>query len=450
MDLIVENVRCFAGRHVAPLAPLTILVGENSSGKSTLVALARLAWDAMDKGDAVDFNEDPFRLGAFEDIVTTTPAERFNMFRIGFRFPARTADNRRVSGALTEDIEVQMTFAGKDAQPGITEWSIRSASYSLNHVVPISDSIRPVLEVRAGPESIRVPMSEFPTTQSPLKVCRYWRFWQKHARLSEEVLEGRREHKGATRLSKDADRVIESLTATVDAAFRGRQRPYATAPIRTRPRRTYDPITDKPTPEGEHVPMYLAKRAAASKSDPQWKLLMESLCKFGTAAGLFSALDVKRMGGSEANLPFQLRVEMGVGTDFNLIDVGYGVSQVLPVIVDSITNRESMLLLQQPEVHLHPRAQAELGSFLGRLASGRTSIPIIVETHSDFLVDRVRMDIRDKKGIRPEDVSLLFLNRKGGVASINRLWLDEYGNLVDAPADYRAFFLAEERRFLQG
>ena len=55
-----------------------------------------------------------------------------------------------------------------------------------------------------------------------------------------------------------------------------------------------------------------------------------------------------------------------------------------------------MLLMQQPEVHLHPRAQAQLGSFLGYLAIKQKK-QFLVETHSDYLVDRVRIDVRDGK-----------------------------------------------------
>jgi len=106
-------------------------------------------------------------------------------------------------------------------------------------------------------------------------------------------------------------------------------------------------------------------------------------------------------------------------------------------------------LLQQPEVHLHPRAQAELGSFLAVLAKQQNK-RFVIETHSDYLVDRVRMDIRDKKGITPEDVALLYFERTNGEATIHRLELDDQGNILNAPPGYRSFFLEEERRFLGG
>ena len=91
--------------------------------------------------------------------------------------------------------------------------------------------------------------------------------------------------------------------------------------------------------------------------------------------------------------------------------MGYGVSQVLPLLLELlIEDGYPRFLLQQPEVHLHPRAQAALGSlFCSTASSGRQ---LIVETHSEYIVDRVRMDIRDRTtDLKPEDVSILFFER---------------------------------------
>ncbi len=104
--------------------------------------------------------------------------------------------------------------------------------------------------------------------------------------------------------------------------------------------------------------------------------------RFGEQAGLFKKVDIKKLGDSLAD-PFQIMVTTN-GIPANLIDVGYGVSQALPVVVQSmLAAKEQMLLLQQPEVHLHPKAQAALGSFFVDLvASGNKEF--VVETHSDY------------------------------------------------------------------
>jgi predicted ATPase len=104
-----------------------------------------------------------------------------------------------------------------------------------------------------------------------------------------------------------------------------------------------------------------------------------------------------------------------------------------------------LFLLQQPEVHLHPRAQAELGSFFASQA--RKDRKFVIETHSDHLVDRVRMEVRRKK-LKPEDVSLLYFERGKHGATIHNLELDRNGGIVNPPEGYRQFFLNEERDLL--
>jgi len=161
--------------------------------------------------------------------------------------------------------------------------------------------------------------------------------------------------------------------------------------------------------------------------------LRDSVEEFGTASGLFDSVDVRRLGKGGGD-PFQLQITID-GLAVNILDVGYGVSQALPILVDCLRAPDkSTFLLQQPEVHLHPRAQAELGSLFGALTQTKKQ-RFVIETHSDHLVDRIRMDIRDgKNGLRPEDVSLLYFERKKGEVKIAPIRIDAQGNLVDPAA----------------
>ena len=106
-----------------------------------------------------------------------------------------------------------------------------------------------------------------------------------------------------------------------------------------------------------------------------------------------------------------------------------------------------MFLLQQPEVHLHPSAQAALGSLLCQIAG--TDRQLVVETHSDHLLDRIRMDVRDGKShLTPDDVSILFFERTGLDVRIHSLRIDQEGNVRHVPDGYRRFFLQETQRSL--
>ncbi len=133
----------------------------------------------------------------------------------------------------------------------------------------------------------------------------------------------------------------------------------------------------------------------------------------------------------------------------NLMDVGYGVSQILPVVTELVRSQGAGIhLLQQPEAHLHPSAQAALGCFLCRIAS--STHQVIVETHSDYLLDRVRMDVRDGEdgALRPEDVAILFFERRNLAVRIHSIGIDAEGNIVGAPDGYRQFFMEEVSRSL--
>ena len=196
--------------------------------------------------------------------------------------------------------------------------------------------------------------------------------------------------------------------------------------------------------------MYLS--TAFFEDTKSWEALRKALERFGREAGLFDEITVKPLGkrGSE---PFQMHVRKfgrrAKGPLRNLVDVGYGVSQALPVITELFRDeRTPMFLLQQPEVHLHPSAQAALGTLFCQVADWRRQL--VVETHSDHLLDRVRMDVRDRVGkLQPEDVSVLFFERADLDVQIHSLRLDAEGNVVGAPPGYRRFFMEESRRSLR-
>ena len=224
-------------------------------------------------------------------------------------------------------------------------------------------------------------------------------------------------------------------------------RPFASAPISSRPRRTYDPMLLAHDAEGEYVPSYLAN---LSRRDPDgWQRLKMALEEFGRASELFDEISVKSFGKADGD-PFQVQVrkfgKRRKGPWRNLIDVGYGVSQALPTLVELLrSDAPSMFLMQQPEVHLHPQAQAALGSLFCSVAA--EGCQLVIETHSDYIIDRVRMDVRDKTtGLKPEDVSILYFEPGDLAVKIHSITIDEYGNLDGAPAGYRQFFSDELTR----
>ncbi|HVT14757.1 MAG TPA: AAA family ATPase [Thermoanaerobaculia bacterium] len=417
------------------MAPLTILVGENSSGKSTFLALVRLAWDlaagTVSSNLKLDFNEEPFLLGSYDQIATYRggQAGRAPQFSIGMR-----VDHLHEPGDESP-ADLIGTFEANGSQPILKKWSLSTNSYRISfEESPDQGFSKCSIEVPSG--DLEIKADEFKLSELPLGGFLELVHNQLTITSSVKVFD--------INGTIDADDLRKPLRFEEWISSSLGPRPYAFAPIRTRPQRTYDPLKETATPEGSHVPMILAR--TFSGDPPTWNRLTKLLDGFGRASGLFRAVKVRRLGRKEGD-PFQIQVSIA-GPPFNLMDVGYGVSQVLPIVVDCLRGEpKGTYLLQQPEVHLHPKAQAELGSFLGALAKEQEK-RFVIETHSDYLLDRIRTDVREGKHLRAQDVSILYFERRNGGVHIHSLSLDETGNLRNAPSHYRRFFMEEERRFV--
>ena len=112
-----------------------------------------------------------------------------------------------------------------------------------------------------------------------------------------------------------------------------------------------------------------------------------------------------------------------------------------------INEDAKFFIFQQPEVHLHPRAQAELGSYFVRYALGRKKY-LLLETHSDYIIDRIKSDLIEKKHDLSKYLSVLFFEQRNLETIITRIKFDEKGNVLNPPKSYRNFFLAESIRTL--
>lgn len=418
MDLLTfRNIRCFRGRVELPLAPLTFLVGENSTGKSTILAIYRLAHDLATWSGTPDFNADPFLLGAHEQLVRSAgkgPRKQAT-FAIGFH-----AGQLRVEAELAE-------VAG---QPSVATWTARSPGRSIELHVPQGKAGRLRLRLRTGSAEVTLSkrfVDAYHDASRKSHLARWFAY-----------LVATHEHPGLRTIEAELVQFVVDIARSVGAF------PVYLSPIRSKPQRTYDSVGESWDPEGGHVPNMLARLHAESPT--LWHEVTRALQGFGNKSGLFKSLDVERKGRGRGD-PFQLQVGIG-STRANILDVGYGVSQALPILVETFIAKPRMtFLLQQPEVHLHPRAQAQLGTYFGRLALDHEK-RFIVETHSDYLLDRICMDVRDGRGVTPAHVRIIYLERRGTSVKPYPLNLDELGQIVDPPPSYRQFFLMEQRRML--
>lgn len=130
--------------------------------------------------------------------------------------------------------------------------------------------------------------------------------------------------------------------------------------------------------------------------------------------------------------------------DSNIEDVGFGVSQVLPILVDGLLAKSgSTLLIEQPEIHLHPRMQMMLADFL--IAMSRLGKILIVETHSDHIINRiVRRCVEDTSGKLCNKIAFYYIDKNEGISNIYRdITVHPINGLVNAPEGYFTQFSAE-------
>ena len=398
-NIIIENFRCFKREQTVHLKPLTLLVGENSTGKTSFLAAIRIANETniLYPGE-IDFNKDPYLLGAYNEIANFSGGRsgRADYFVVGKDY--FFSDN------LT--IRVLLKFISIKSMPSIEKVSIK--------IIPGNEWMELLLK-NDHPKltySNSAPVEHREVLYNIIYLMKIFAVHFKLANLEQEIDNWRR------------------------------VRVFPSAPVRSAPLRSNDPKQDIRSTQGDHIPQII--RAIYWEKEKN-KPIINELDSFGQDSGLYKSLGVASYGGVTG--PFRINVKIS-GSQRNILDVGYGISQVLPIIVEASQFRNGLFLLQQPEIHLHPRAQAELGTYFGKQIKSSKK-KYIIETHSDYLLDRIRFDIRDQKnGLTPDDVKLLFFYRKPNNTwvDIHEIDIDKKGDLVNPPSQYREFFAHEQMR----
>ncbi len=420
----IENVRCFDGRQTFEIRPLTFLIGENSTGKTTALGCFHVI-DSISfaRLNVPDFNIEPYRLGSFDDIVRRNNGSGNNKgkkteFELGLDWD-------------TPKTKYTVRFVGRDkgSEPVVSHTKIDSPNFFISIDSGITGgkpSCIVSLKNRAGndndPLEIELPKS-LRDTESILHFPLF-------LMLEEE-------------LPKDHKDVLRDVVSELHRAYGVTSKVVSLAPIRSKPQRTYDPIREILDPEGSDVPIALMR--LHREGEERWKPIRNKLVRFGKSSGLFTDIEVRNFGESMGD-PFQLQFKVR-GAKSNIMDTGYGVSQILPLLVRMfLSSGGNSFLLQQPEVHLHPRAQAELSSLLIESAK-TTNNSFLIETHSDYMVNRASIEIR-RGNISPDEVSLIYLKPVSDRVEVHNLSFDNQGNLLNAPDGYRDFFLKEDDRLL--
>lgn len=160
--------------------------------------------------------------------------------------------------------------------------------------------------------------------------------------------------------------------------------------------------------------------------------------------GFATSLQVPMLGNKK-NFEVKLKTKI-TDKEVNFADVGCGTAQILPVIVQSlITKKESLIIVEQPEAHLHPKIQADLADFFINFASNERRF--LLETHSDYFIERLRYGIMNGT-LLPENIAIYYVEQDETKKSstITKIELNSKGQYSNLPSGYITNFRLEETR----
>jgi hypothetical protein len=469
MKLKLENYRLFLDSNWFEIAPLTLLVGRNSSGKSSILSSLLLLKQSVEQ-EALGWAITPLTLagsycdlGNYRDVVYQhkesedisfsfcvsfaelralqnvggNPFVDFSAPRPDVRLPYGYyfAERRSKLLPVKGDVEVRFTFSvDRKFGPGLSRLEIKVA-----HLVSAT-FVRTTLGERR--QHWRTYTTTLPSRSIALR--------PRPRSFFPDVVP--RERPKAP-LEPSQKRRVEQFVVASQLFFRYLQtslvRSDFVGPFRTPPERRYAFAgfgASKGSPSGEQaVDFLITETMLGRRGSRSLHAAVSFWLKHLKLAGSLQVKDIAK----RLNL-FELDIAgAGRGTKANLADVGFGISQILPVLVQGLLMREGGLyLVQQPEIHLHPDAQAGLADFFIFLASH--GINTVVETHSEYLLLRIRRRLAEgvqpvtmpsvKKGefraIDTRHVSVLYSSSQRGKTTVQQLLLDKSFQFRDLPKGF--------------
>lgn len=439
--LYVDNFRGFQDTYI-PIKDVNFFVGENSTGKTSILGLLKLLSSTTFWFNQ-EFNTEEVSFSHFKDIVSANSGNK-KSFTVGLI----DVCSKDAKGEKEVDDIIRayvMTFTQKDGMPFLKKYTYKLDDKEV-HILFSNKTIKYKFSF----------IRDLACDNSFIKNT-YKKWIEEHKRenkgyslipvkLGESILAVPlliissivNDLVSDEKIKKDYRiRHLESSPFfNVDMAW--------LAPIRTKPKRTYDSYKSDYSPEGGHTP-YLIKKILSKEANA--KGFKKFIKEIGIKSGLFEGVAVKQFGRG-ATSPFELKVIIN-GKPLNVCSVGYGVSQSLPVLVELFARqKETWYAIQQPEVHLHPKAQAALGSVFYSLAITEGK-KFFIETHSDYTIDRFRINYRKNKDIKKPVAQILYFEREKNGNKIHQLEIGTDGELPqDQPKCYREFFIKEEMDML--
>ena len=440
--LQIKNFKAWRDTGVINLAPLTVIFGANSAGKSSLghlllglkqTALLTDRRRALHLGDIHSLID----LGSFEDCLYGHDLKSKLEFSLGWRVP--------------KPIDIKDPLQHSHAYTGNTltlESVLRAGSRGL----PELESFKYRLQSEDGSTQLCVSHGVHENGKAfldiePLKLIKkQGRVWpieqpEKFYRFSDVTLARYQNADALSQFPLELENLLGGLTHL--------------GPLREPPKRTYswagDIVPDVGARGEFAIPALLAATQEGRSLNRGYKRPKAAFDKFIAAwlrdLGVIESFRVQTLGKGRKEYEVLVRARKG-SPEVKLTDVGFGVSQVLPALVQAFySSANSIVWMEQPEIHLHPQVQAELAdAFISAVQAYEDSKPrnvqLIIESHSEHFLMRLQRRIAEGV-ISPKEVAVYFARQTKDGLDLEALKLDLYGDIQNWPDQFFGDEMAE-------
>jgi predicted ATPase len=427
-ELSLDNFKSWKIIDRMRLAPITGLFGTNSSGKTSvlqLLLMLKQTIESSDRAQVLEFGDEKSmtNLGSFRDIVYEHKKPGTIDFSLNWNLSKSLVIKDPESKTHTLLTVDKLGFSATVSEDDANRLAVSNLEYDVNgnrFVLKRKGSNGAKYELTNENEGIRFTRTQGRAWDLPAPVKFYgfpdqvYAYYQNAGFLA------------------DLQLAFENLFGRL----------YYLGPLREFPARHYGWKGSEPGDMGRRgervVDALLASRQKGSYISPGYKrkkqTLEQRVAYWLKELGLIHDFTVERI--AEGNNLYEVRVKKTVlSADVLITDVGFGVSQILPVLVLCYYVPEgSVILLEQPEIHLHPSVQSGLADVFIDVMKNR-NVQIILESHSEHLLRRLQRRIAEEV-ITPSETALYFCEVVDAGSKLTALDVDLFGNIKNWPKDF--------------
>jgi predicted ATPase len=435
-SLMIQNFKCWQDTGSIRMAPITLFFGTNSSGKSSIGQFLMMLKQTVESSDrrAVIYpggKNSAVQLGSYREMVF----QRNLNNNIAFEY----------KWDLTDALKFKDPISGQAYSGETMRFNAEIGLEKKEQLSPILNRLNYRLESSKGLPSLSIGMERRTAAQNGYKVDaenyllkrKTGRVWYPGAPVRfygfpDEVVA----------YHQNAD-FVQELNLSHEKLFRSL---FYLGPLRIKAERLYSwtgVVPESVGYSGENtVATILAARdrrislGYRRAARPFEEIIAINLKEMG----LIDAFQVNPI--SKQRQEYEVKVRTKGSQDLvDLPDVGFGISQVLPVLVECFyAPRDAIILMEQPEIHLHPSAQSALADVMVAVVNSREdgaarNTQVIIETHSEHFLRRLQRRIAEE-AIPQDMVAAYFADVSETPAKLAPLEIDRFGNILNWPENF--------------